>query len=256
MRSSVATIGRALAGLALAMGFASALWAQQVGTLSGTFLYDGKPPVQVAVPPAAVPAACGVILPAPPFVDAKGGVADVVVWLDVKASGKALPVMAIPPAKGAVVVANVGCVFAPRVAIVRTNQVVTFTNGDPSPHNVKGEPRDSEPFNILIPINGKLDVKITADQNLPVSTSCSIHPFMQGWLVVQDHPFVAVSDKQGKFSIPSLPVGDWTFVAWHENKGFVKEPKRGDATETWKRGRFTVSIKPGQNDVGQIHWAF
>ena len=36
---------------------------------------------------------------------------------------------------------------------------------------------------------------------------------------VMDHPFFAVTDKEGQFTIPSLPPGDYQLVAWHEVYG-------------------------------------
>jgi len=36
---------------------------------------------------------------------------------------------------------------------------------------------------------------------------------------VLDHPYYAVSDKDGKFELKSLPPGTYTIEAWHEKLG-------------------------------------
>lgn len=36
---------------------------------------------------------------------------------------------------------------------------------------------------------------------------------------VFDHPFFAVTDDKGAFSIPNVPAGAYTLRAWHEDAG-------------------------------------
>jgi len=38
-----------------------------------------------------------------------------------------------------------------------------------------------------------------------------------GFVHVFDHPFFAVTDDKGAFSIPNVPAGTYTLKAWHEN---------------------------------------
>jgi hypothetical protein len=87
----------------------------------------------------------------------------------------------------------------------------------------------------------------------PVNCNCNIHPWMKGYLIVQDHPYVAVSGKDGTFAIKSLPAGKWTFRAWHEESGYVQEVSLGGKTEEWKQGKFEQTIKNAAvTDLGQI----
>ncbi len=42
-----------------------------------------------------------------------------------------------------------------------------------------------------------------------IKFTCDAHPWMLGWLVVSDHPYVAVTDEKGAFKrhdIPSAPI--------------------------------------------------
>jgi uncharacterized protein (DUF2141 family) len=48
---------------------------------------------------------------------------------------------------------------------------------------------------------------------------CEVHSWMKSYICVVKHPFFAVTDKEGKFSIGNLPAGSYTLVAWHEKHG-------------------------------------
>ena len=40
---------------------------------------------------------------------------------------------------------------------------------------------------------------------------------------VFDHPYFALTDDQGRFTIPNLPAGSYTLKAWHEEAGIVSQ---------------------------------
>jgi hypothetical protein len=48
---------------------------------------------------------------------------------------------------------------------------------------------------------------------------CNQHPWMKMYVNVVPHPFFAVSDAAGHFSISGLPPGDYTIEALHEKLG-------------------------------------
>ena len=48
---------------------------------------------------------------------------------------------------------------------------------------------------------------------------CDTHAWMLGWDHVFDHPYFAVTNDQGTFSIPDLPAGNYVLKAWHEGGG-------------------------------------
>ena len=58
---------------------------------------------------------------------------------------------------------------------------------------------------------------------MPVKVACNIHPWMNAWLVVKDHPYMAVSDDNGKLEIKNLPAGEWSFQIWQEKAGYLRE---------------------------------
>ena len=39
--------------------------------------------------------------------------------------------------------------------------------------------------------------------------------------MVTDHPYVGITDADGKFKIENLPVGEHSFRVWHERQGYL-----------------------------------
>ena len=72
-------------------------------------------------------------------------------------------------------------------------------------------------------------------ERAPFSSECAIHPWMRFWTLVVDHPYAAVTDSSGKFTIPDLPAGEHTFKIWHERAS-------GGLLER----SLKISVKPGQ----------
>jgi len=62
-------------------------------------------------------------------------------------------------------------------------------------------------------------VKKLANPEIMVRFKCDVHPWMSAWVGVLEHPFFAVSDAKGAYSIPNLPAGTYTIEAWHEKLG-------------------------------------
>jgi hypothetical protein len=78
-----------------------------------------------------------------------------------------------------------------------------------------------------------------------VLISCNIHGWMKGHVRIFDHPYYAVTDKEGKFEIKGVPAGTWHAVVWHEGSGWGT----GDA----KGSKKTIVVKgDADNDAGKI----
>ena len=52
-----------------------------------------------------------------------------------------------------------------------------------------------------------------------VPFKCDVHGWMNAYVGVLDHPYFAVTDKDGKFELKALPPGTYTIEAWHEKLG-------------------------------------
>lgn len=241
---------RFVLGIAI-VGMGTSSMAQERATLRGRFVFDGTQPVPEKLVPDKDTAVCGKhqLVREQLVVGPDGGLANVGVWLLTK--GIVPPADAAPPA--AAVMDNKDCRFEPHVVLLRAGQALELKNSDPVGHNVMATPQSNPTFNILIPANGSQTIKsLTRSERLPFEVKCSIHPWMNGWVVLQDNPFVAVSDRDGRFEIQGLPADKkLDFQVWQEKVRFVKNVSIG-STKTSPFGRFSMTLKAGVNDLGDI----
>jgi hypothetical protein len=79
--------------------------------------------------------------------------------------------------------------------------------------NINPETKDGIPYDI-------------AYQSAPIDISCTKHTWMSAKLVTFDHPFFAVTDKDGNFEIKNVPSGvEFTIKTWHEQSAPATEKK-------------------------------
>ncbi len=124
-----------------------------------------------------------------------------------------------PAPTAPVVLDQHGCWYAPHVFGIQVGQPLSIVNSDSTLHNVNAKAKTNKPFNIAQPTkNMKTEKKFTAEEVM-VSFKCNVHPWMQAWGGALNHPFYAVSDENGAFSIAGLPAGTYTVEAWHEKYG-------------------------------------
>ena len=104
------------------------------------------------------------------------------------------------------------CGLVPRILFVRAGETVQFKNEDPINYAVKVDCITNPPYAPILPPKQNATRVFPRKEILPaVPISCSIHPWIRGYMVIQDHPYGAVSDKDGKLVIKNIPVGTWTF---------------------------------------------
>jgi plastocyanin len=234
---------------------ASPLTAQEWGDLDAQFVFKGTPPTPVKLQVTKDPEFCGKhnLVEETVVVNAENkGLANVVVYLMATTKPKIHPDYE-KEAKAEVVVDNENCRFEPHVAAIRTGQTLVLGNKDPVAHNTKAEFFNNNPFNDLIPAKGSIKKSFTKAEATPSVLSCSIHPWMNAYVLIREDPYFAVSDKDGKLAIKNLPTGEHTFVVW-SNKFISNVTVDGKAT-TWARGRVKVNIKAGKNSLGKVEVA-
>ncbi len=112
-----------------------------------------------------------------------------------------------------------GCKYLPHVFGVRVGQRVEILNSDATLHNVHAMPQKNEEFNQGMPLQGmKLNQTFTSPE-VGVPFKCDVHGWMASYGGIVAHPYFAVSDASGNFSLPGLPPGTYTLEAWHEKLG-------------------------------------
>lgn len=221
------------------------------GHLKGKFVYDGTAPKAPAVQVTKDQNVCGEfgLVDESLLVKAEnGGLANVVVYLYVKRGATAPEIHEsyAESASTAVDLDNKNCRFEPHISLLRTSQALHVTNSDPVGHNTKIDTFDNPPSNLTIPVGGTFDQQFTSNERRPAAVSCSIHPWMKGWLIVQESPYAAVTNEDGEFEISNLPSGNWTFQFWHETAGYISEVKMGGETAKWSKGRVDIAIQPDE----------
>ena len=178
-----------------------------------------------------------------------GGLANVVVWLDLRASGRDLPDGfggdENPPAA---TLDNVGCRFEPHVVLLRTGQELRVVNSDPVAHQATAFLNKNLPFNESVPAGGAaVSRRLAEPEIVPCPVTCPIHPWMKAHLLVQPHAYMAVTGPDGRFEISGLPPGEWAFRVWHEKTGFLKSDELlGDPPAGWDGSTLTVALAAGE----------
>ena len=145
-------------------------------------------------------------------VDAKGNLANVLVYL------KNVDYNGSTPTE-AKTLDQAGCVYTPHVMGVQAGQPVKILNSDATMHNIHGLPKVNREFNFGMPKTLKEKSTVFGKAEDVFVIKCDVHPWMKSYTQVFDHPFFAVTDKSGKFSIANVPDGTYEIVAWQEKFG-------------------------------------
>lgn len=109
-----------------------------------------------------------------------------------------------------------GCHYKPHVMGVVTKEEINITNSDPTTHNIHFTPSKNQDWNQSQPNNAAPMKHSLNAAEVMVPVKCNVHPWMKAYIGVMKHPFFAVSDETGKFTISGVPPGKYTVVAWHE----------------------------------------
>jgi hypothetical protein len=110
---------------------------------------------------------------------------------------------------------QVKCVYTPHVIAVQTSQTLTLKSSDATLHNVHLKAVSNPDVNYGFPAPGTKDVKFSSAE-APFPVKCDVHPWMSAWIGVFDHPWFVVTSDDGSFTIPHVPPGNYTLVAWQE----------------------------------------
>ncbi len=145
-----------------------------------------------------------------------------------------------------VVLDQVGCMYQPHVFGVRVGQAVEIRNSDPTAHNVHFLPKKNDEFNKSQPKQGLKDTLTFRRSEIMVPVKCDVHPWMNAFAGVTEHPFFAVTGDDGTFELAGLPPGKYTVQAWHEKYG-TQEIVVDVSTGETKDAAFTYSRSTGSS---------
>ena len=110
-----------------------------------------------------------------------------------------------------------GCQYSPHVFALRVGQTLKILNPDGTLHNVHAFSKVNAEFNEAMPkFRTELEKVFDKAEPTPFAVKCDVHPWMNAWAAVFDHPYFAVTGSDGSFTIGNLPAGTYELEIWHE----------------------------------------
>ena len=209
----------------------SLLAADNGGTITGTVRLKGKPPAIPMVDSELDLDVCGG--GARPvrelLLGSNQAVRNVIVYLDG------------PPQNGAFDATNTGamldqhdCEFAPRIQLTRSGAPLLLKSSDPVLHVVRidsmsGTNAARTLLTVATPYAGYAKTYRLANFREPTLlrvTSANNYDWMAAYIAVIPHPWAALTDEDGRFTLRSVPAGPHKIYAWHEVLGTLTQELR------------------------------
>jgi hypothetical protein len=197
-------------------------------SIKGQVRFTGTPPAQRMIQPRRGPPIADESL----IVDQETmGIANVAIFLQKAPPGA--PVPRAPKGWRPVEITDRG--FVPRVSVVRTGLPTIVTNNYPDGVNVHTMAIRNPPFNQFVRPGDAAVLNHPKPENVPIPVQSDIQNWMKAYEIALDHPWAAVTDASGRFTIRGLPPGAYEFRVWHELPGYLDrklnvEVKAGKAT--------------------------
>ncbi len=205
--------------------------AATAGSITGRVIFEGAAPAPAALDTSADSkcAAAGKTLRDEAVVVDGGGLENAFVYIKDGFDGYVFDL----PGEPARLDQN-GCAYAPHVLGVRVGQPLEVINSDPTAHNIHAAAAVNQQLNTAQPFKGMKYTHRFSAPEIMVPFKCDIHPWMLAWVGVVNHPYFAVSGKEGRFTLKDLPPGTYTVEAWHEKFGKQSEKVTVGDRETRK----------------------
>ncbi len=205
------------------------------GTIVGQLIWDG--PVPKPKPKPVVPhAAHGDDLIVNPT---NKGVRNIFVYEKAKTyrsnPGKVHPDLQQPSKEPLLFSADKGR-FKPRGLLVRAGREILIRNKDVTAHNVHVMPVKNHGVGFLVKPNDLRDVRVTLPQPevIPIRVKCDLQPWMEAHWLVLDHPYMALTDEDGRFTIANLPEGQHELRLWHERVGYIHKKLKHSKSDQYE----------------------
>jgi len=224
-----AAIGIALqTTLASAVGAYEAVEVKEGGSISGEVKFSGTPPTPEKIAATKDQEVCAKTekVNESLLVGANKGIQNVVVSISNIQKGKKLP-------DAGATLDQKDCRYTPHVLLSPAGKEVSILNSDGILHNIHTYSTKNPAFNKAQPKFRK-EMKEKFDQPETVKLTCDAHGWMSGWLIVQDHPYYAITDANGAFKITDIPSGDYELKFWHETLGETTQKVSVKANEESK----------------------
>lgn len=118
------------------------------------------------------------------------------------------------------------CVMIPHVLTALKGSELAISSKDNITHNTNIFVDGTQRVNKWQP---KPNVVVTAKVNHAGMGEiiCDSHPFMKSYVMIFEHPYSAVSDDSGTFTLDNVPPGKYVVKVWHESWKVTGKDKDG-----------------------------
>jgi len=223
MRSILLTASILFAAVAVQAGSYETVAVKDGGNIVGRVSFVGTPPAREKLPVIIEQQTCGEYkLSRTIVVGDDGGLHNAVVRLPGISRGKAWE-------EREYTLGQTDCRFEPHVLLLADGADLRILNSDRIAHNIRtlGE---GPVFNVGQPkfVEKLLIEGFTNKLSNPeiVRVGCDLHPWMTANIVIQQHPYYAVTDEKGSFRLADVPPGTYDLLLWHETLGEQKRKVR------------------------------
>jgi len=137
--------------------------------------------------------------------------------------------------------------FVPGLLPIVVGTEVRFPNHDQIHHHVYSFSR-TKTFELPL-YKGQDAPPVRFDKPGVVNVGCNIHDWMSGIILVLPTRHYAMTDANGRFTLPELPAGDYTLVAWHaQSRAKLDETaQKVQITANAADVTFTLALEPAKN---------
>lgn len=242
------------------------------GTITGQVLLKGKKPPAKAYNLVLFPepAYCGRISTGTGWrlldefqVSKDGGLQNAVVMLEGVEKGKSFTYR--PPK-----IQAQDCIFSPAVMAVRDRDDIAVVNMDPVVHDVQvyevspsgsdvifHRPLRLNPYHPKVgpqthehlPGEPLVDTIRLSKNRRIFLIECGFHAYMQSWGVAVENPYYAITDEEGTFTLPDVPPGVYTLVAWHPGMGGILATEVAILSKETVKARFEFQAPPADRSA-------
>ncbi|MGL4552797.1 MAG: carboxypeptidase regulatory-like domain-containing protein [Gemmataceae bacterium] len=146
--------------------------------------------------------------PNAPRVTADGRLAGAFVWLEGVDPARSRPWDPAP-----LTVELKGRKFSSPRGLARVGDEIAFVSRDPFHHSLQA--RGACHFGLTLPEHGAVRKRRLESAGVVELRSGSGLLWMRSYVLVQPHPYMAVSDELGRFAFDAVPDGAYRLVAWH-----------------------------------------
>jgi hypothetical protein len=234
--------------LATVAGFAAALQLASAGNVTGKVTLKGTPPPERDITnDVKTDANCGKLHTEPVktrfyAVGDGGALADTVVVLKGVSGAKSSGASAAP-----LILDQKGCEYIPYVGAAQTGQKILVKNSDPTTHNVHPSPANTaggnkEDNKAQFAGAADLTFEFPAAENF-LKFKCDVHPWMFSYVTIVDHPYYAVTGKDGTFTIKDVPPGKYKITAMHRKAAPAGVEQDIEVTADGGKSDFTLEVK-------------